>query len=188
MTTHIVTGDQYSEINKRMKEIKRQLNQEHGSPLYPEAVLDTLQQIIEGDFSGERTIAQLIVAGNYDWWNQDINGKNFPIAPRNRDEYNLELIQFEKRASEKKILEDLASKGLEIADIVDLLEFGEKYPEEQKRFIIREIGSAWTNPEGEKHVVVLGMIEGKRILQLFVCHDEFGGESERILVRRKKSV
>ena len=33
MATHVVTGDQYREIDRRMNEIKRQLNQPAGSPL-----------------------------------------------------------------------------------------------------------------------------------------------------------
>jgi hypothetical protein len=46
MATHVVTGDQYRTIDKRMCEIKRQLNQKGGSPLDPERVAIALQGII----------------------------------------------------------------------------------------------------------------------------------------------
>jgi hypothetical protein len=47
-TKHVVTGDQYRDVDRRMGEIKRQLNQKGGSPLDPSGVLAMLQHIIEG--------------------------------------------------------------------------------------------------------------------------------------------
>ena len=43
-----VAGDQYREIDRRMLEIKRQLNQKGGSPLEPDWVASELQRIIDG--------------------------------------------------------------------------------------------------------------------------------------------
>jgi hypothetical protein len=48
MATHVVSGDQYREVDRRMNEIKRQLNQPGGSPLDPDVVARGLQLIIEG--------------------------------------------------------------------------------------------------------------------------------------------
>jgi hypothetical protein len=48
MATHVVSGDQYREVDRRMNEIKRQLNQAGGSPLDPDIVARRLQLIIEG--------------------------------------------------------------------------------------------------------------------------------------------
>lgn len=50
MAGHPVTGDQYRTIDRRMREIKRQLDQVDGSPLDPQKVLDVLQAIVEGRF------------------------------------------------------------------------------------------------------------------------------------------
>src|SRR3989338_8496122 len=47
MATHVVTGDQYRVIDRRMGEIKRQLNQDGGSPLDPEFIARVLQTLIE---------------------------------------------------------------------------------------------------------------------------------------------
>ena len=46
-TLHVVTGDQYRIIDRRMREIKRQLDQDGGSPLDPEWVAGELQRIID---------------------------------------------------------------------------------------------------------------------------------------------
>jgi hypothetical protein len=48
MATHVVSGDQYREVDRRMSEIKRQLNQPGGSPLDPAIVARRLQLILEG--------------------------------------------------------------------------------------------------------------------------------------------
>ncbi len=45
-----VDGDQYRTIDRRMLEIKRQLNQSEGSPLDPSKVLTALQGIIEANW------------------------------------------------------------------------------------------------------------------------------------------
>ncbi|TAK05350.1 hypothetical protein EPO33_05305 [Patescibacteria group bacterium] len=47
MAKHIVTGDQYRTIDRRMREIKRMLDQKNGSPLDPEEVAEHLQRIID---------------------------------------------------------------------------------------------------------------------------------------------
>jgi hypothetical protein len=47
MATYVVTGDQYREVDRRMNEIKRQLNQPGGSPLDPDLVARRLQLIVE---------------------------------------------------------------------------------------------------------------------------------------------
>lgn len=60
-TLYVVTGDQYRVIDRRMREIKRQLDQDGGSPLDPEWVASELQRIIEG------TVYQGIPALLADW-------------------------------------------------------------------------------------------------------------------------
>lgn len=50
MATFVVTGDHYRTVDRRMREIKRQLDQEKGSPFDPELVARALQQISEGKF------------------------------------------------------------------------------------------------------------------------------------------
>ena len=59
MATYVVTGDQYRTIDRRMREIKRQLDQDGGSPLDPEWVAGELQRIINA--SGK------VLTGLADW-------------------------------------------------------------------------------------------------------------------------
>lgn len=65
MAAHAVTSDQYRDIDRRMTEIKRQLNQRVGSPLDPDKVLEALQAIIDVPKWVDVTKAQEIMAGNF---------------------------------------------------------------------------------------------------------------------------
>jgi hypothetical protein len=57
VTLHVVTGDQYRMIDRRIGEIKRQLDQEGGSLLDPNWVAGELQRIIN---AGRKVLAVLI--------------------------------------------------------------------------------------------------------------------------------
>ena len=59
---YAVTGDQYRTIDRRMREVKRQLDQDGGSPIDPEWVAHGLQQIIEAK---EVTSAPLATASPF---------------------------------------------------------------------------------------------------------------------------
>jgi len=62
---HVVTGDQYRAIDRRIREVKRQLDQDGGSPLDPDAVADTLQEIVEGCFSGRGELLKPVSGGEH---------------------------------------------------------------------------------------------------------------------------
>lgn len=63
MATYVVTGDQYRMIDRRMREIKRQLDQDGGSPLDPEWVAVELQRIVEGGVGPDEEVSNLLT----DW-------------------------------------------------------------------------------------------------------------------------
>ena len=62
MATYIVTGDQYRTIDRRMREIKRQLDQDGGSPLDPEWVAGELQRIVEGGLGPDEEVSNLLAS------------------------------------------------------------------------------------------------------------------------------
>ena len=62
-TPHVVTGDQYRTIDRRMRDIKRQLDQDGGSPLDPDAVAYALQQIVEGSLVKNALPTEMTVGG-----------------------------------------------------------------------------------------------------------------------------
>ena len=60
---YVVTGDGYRIIDRRVREIKRQLDQDGGSPLDPHAVAEALQKIVDGDFIETMLPTEMTIAG-----------------------------------------------------------------------------------------------------------------------------
>ncbi len=58
MANTIVTGDQYMQIDDKIREIKRQLRQRNGYPFSVGALERALQRIVEGEFLHEASVAQ----------------------------------------------------------------------------------------------------------------------------------
>lgn len=182
-----VTGDQFVVIDDRMREVKRQLRLKGGSPLDPERVAEALQRIVEGrceviaagDGSATEaaplypitvdygmTLAEMIAAGRYDSQNSDINTQNFPITGEGQVDRELHLVHPNKVASTEEVLAKLDRLGLRPAKIEELLAFGAKYPNLQKKFPVVTLGSVWQHPSGGRHVAYLAGWYGERDLDL----------------------
>ena len=78
MATFVVTGDQYRTIDQRMREIKRQLDQDGGSPFDPELVADALQRIVEGKFKTEKWLEESLVKEKQ--YHQAFFGQEFDLT------------------------------------------------------------------------------------------------------------
>lgn len=90
-----VTGEQDLSIDKQMSEIKRQIRQKGGSPLNPELVATTLQNIVEGKFqnnSGEEKLKKFIEIKTLVSDGRD--GKNFLFDLENSKFSVLEYTKF----------------------------------------------------------------------------------------------
>jgi len=90
-----------------------------------------------------KSLAEMIQAGKYDWVNSDITDKHFPVKGSGRVELNAELIHYGKCMCSDTIIQDLDQRGLRPATLAELLAFGEKYPDEQRKYTIVELGSVW---------------------------------------------
>jgi hypothetical protein len=167
---YVVTGDQYRDIDRRMREIKRQLDQKSGSPLNPEKVneaLQNLQTIIEGiedkkpdnvfpitvDYN--HSLADMIKAGNYDWVNSDINSKHFPVKGKGKHELEAVLFHFDRYIESEEAIAEMDKQGYRPGKVEELLALGEKYPDLQKEFPIVALGSVWRGRHGRRHVACL---------------------------------
>lgn len=94
------------------------------------------------------SLEQMIVAGNYCWANTNINDNHFPVSKpndclSNKAEITIELVHLNKRVSSDDAITELKKRGLRPATIPELLAFGAKYPNEQKKYPIVALGSVW---------------------------------------------
>lgn len=130
-----------------------------------------------------RTLKQMIVAGCYDWTNEDITAGHFPISGTGKVTVGLELVHLDRIVSTSEVLCALEERGLRPATLVELLAFGEKYPEEQRKYPIVALGSAWQSPRG-RHVPYLHRGDAKRDLDLAWNDRDWGGVFRFLAVRK----
>jgi len=151
-----------------------------------------------------RTLAQMIGAGNYDWVNSNITQENFPlIAPsaeasgpdagpyrtsagNGSAETEAVLVRYGKRMTTMAVEADLDRRGLRPATCAELLALGEKHPDLQRRFLIVALGSFWVGPGGYRGVPYLYGGSGRRRLCLGWDHPdgEWDGHYRFLAVRK----
>ena len=99
-----------------------------------------------------KTVKEMVLAGRYDWKNDDINSENFPVSGEWAVSVNLELVHINKSVDSEGVLDYLEENGMRPATVEELLAFGATYPEIQREFPIICLGSSWVNPVGGRCV------------------------------------
>jgi hypothetical protein len=102
-----------------------------------------------------QSLKEMIVAGKYDWANEDINADHFPIQGSGQQDVVIELVHYGRNMSTDDVLKDLESKGMRPAILLELLAFGVTYPEKQREFPIFALGSVWQDSSGFRSVPCL---------------------------------
>lgn len=92
-----------------------------------------------------KSLEQMIVAGNYDWKNDELTAKRFPIFGEGVVEYEFRYFHFNRNVSSETAV-DLIKKEdsenpWEPAKTEHLLAYGENFLEEQRKFAIVALGS-----------------------------------------------
>jgi len=113
-----------------------------------------------------QTLEQMIAAGRYDWKNDNITAKRFPIEGKGTVEFEAVLFHFDKDISSENAKKQIEEAGYEVAKIEHILSFGANYPEEQRKFPIVGLGS-------------VGEVSGRR----YVPHLDRDGSRRRLYLR-----
>ena len=130
------------------------------------------------------TFEQRLASGRYDWKNDDINKKNFPVKGDGTVERALELAHYGKNMSTDAVLAAIDATGYRPATIEELLAFGAKYPELQREFPIVALGSVWRGWHGLRLVACLDDWDGERDLDLIWTHGDRYRHDRFLAVRK----
>ena len=129
------------------------------------------------------TLEQMIVAGNYDWTNDNITAENFPVVGRGVKELVVELVHFSRVISSGDAEEELNKMGLRPAKIEEFLALGAAYQE--TKFPVIALASSL---DGNRRVVYLDRNGAERNLDLLLDWRGFGwNEVFRFLAVRKEN-
>ncbi|MDB5265339.1 MAG: hypothetical protein JWM39_52 [Parcubacteria group bacterium] len=134
-----------------------------------------------------QTLEQMIAAGNYDWKNDDLTAKRFPIKGDGIVEFEVCLFHFDRMIESKD-----AIKAIEAADSTNpwapaktehLLSFGIAFPEEQRKYPVIGLGSV-ARVGGYRNVPGLWEYGSERDLRLYWFEGEWGGLCRFLAVRQ----
>ncbi len=102
-------------------------------------------------------------AGNYTYADSYVSTQNFPITKRGKQEVTATLVHFNKDMDSEAVIAWLDANGLRAGDNQELLNFGIKHPEEQRKYPIVQLGSV----SSAGYVSYLNGRDGNRSLD---CH------------------
>src|SRR5258706_720221 len=113
------------------------------------------------------SLEQLVKAGKYDWFNDDITGRNFPSSEKGTAQVLVYLVNFNRDINSEDVVKELDRQGLRPATLKELLALGASYPDLQRKDLIVALGSTWRDSGGRVRVPCLGGGESNRDLRLF---------------------
>lgn len=82
-----------------------------------------------------------IKRGNYSWRNSNLTQKRFPVTAEQVGDWEWELFHSDRDMSSEKVIRLMKENGYDAGQIGHILTFGEKYPEEQRKYPIIGLGS-----------------------------------------------
>ena len=138
----------------------------------------------------DQSLETMIVAGHYDWRNDDITAKRFAPKGEGVVEYEAKLFHFDRNLSSEQAVEAIKSADTtnpwEPGKIEHLLSFGAKYPEEQRKYPIIGLGSV-AEVDGDRDVPCLYRSGAERLLDLIWWDGGWGGSCRFLAVRQLSS-
>src|SRR5258706_591723 len=88
------------------------------------------------------SLEQLVKAGKYDWFNDDITGRNFPSSEKGTAQVLVYLVNFNRDINSEDVVKELDRQGLRPATLKELLALGASYPDLQRKdLIVSSVGN-----------------------------------------------
>jgi hypothetical protein len=132
----------------------------------------------------DQSLADMIAAGKYDWKNEDITAKNFPMQGNGAVNLKIVLIHPNRNIESEDSVREQDQIGLRPATLPELLAYGAKYPETQREFPIVALGSSWVCPHGYRSVPYLSDWDEERDLCLGDWDGAWGARYRFLAVRK----
>lgn len=123
------------------------------------------------------SLAEMIKTGKYDWVNDDIVAKNFPIQIQaqgnEKQELEITLFHFNRYIGSDDAIKEIDKAGYRPVSLAELLALGTSQPELQRQFPIIALGSVWQDRYGDRYVPYLWLDGSDRCLYLFLFESDW---------------
>ena len=130
----------------------------------------------------DRSVADSLKAGKYDWTNSDITDENFPSTEKGKREVEFGMFHFNKTMGSEDIIAKMKLEGFRPATMKEKLAYGEKNPEEQRKHPIVALGSV-AKLNGDRRVGCLLSVGSGRYADLRYFDNGWGGGCRCLAVR-----
>ena len=117
-------------------------NQKDLKRVLAEALLPKITQSsfkVRVDYS--KTLAEMVMLGNYDTVDESINDNYFPLQGEGQRAVKVALVNLDKTCSFWGVPKELKKRGLDLANLEHLLSFGATFPDVQRKFSIFALGT-----------------------------------------------
>lgn len=149
--------------------------------------LEELKKFLRKETCWVMTVLQrLIAAGKYDYVNPNINNDKFPVPENFILSEEPKVFHFNRDISSEDVAKEMEKEGYEPAMIWDLLDYGAKNPEEQRKYPIVGLGSVG-EVHGRRRVPYLCGSDSGRSLDLGWWDDDWNAHYRFLGVRKKVS-
>ena len=129
------------------------------------------------------TLEQMITAGKYEWTNDNITDKLFPLSGTGRMTFQPKLFQFNRDISSEDAIREMEKDGFRPAKIEELLTYSAILPEEQRNYPTVALGSV-AELDGRRRVPCLIRSASERNLYLFWWNHDWSGYFRFLGVRK----
>mgnify|MGYP001565934880 CR=1 FL=1 len=177
--------EMYEKLDGQMKEIKGQMKRgvlssrhiqaliEHRNPFEKKVVVEN-ELLVNYDLS---SIEALVKECGCDYNNDDITSKNFPTKRTGQCKVETKTYHFNKVMTSEEAIAEMKKDGFRPAETHELLAYGIKNRDEQRKYPIVGLGSVWQYWFGFRRVAYLYGYAGKRYLYLsFFGSGWYGGD------------
>lgn len=158
-----IVNEEAKKVSGVLRDLLAKLNAENGL-----AWLEELKKFLRKETCWVMTALQLLItAGKYDYVNLNITDENFPVPENFVLGEDPKVFHFNRDISSEDVIKEMDKEGYTPAMIWDILDYGAKNPEEQRKFPIVGLGSVGeVDDDDDRHVPVLNRNDSKRYLSL----------------------
>lgn len=132
----------------------------------------------------DQTLAEMILAGRYDWVNSDITAEHFPVTGEGEKSVEVTLFHFDRPIISEDAIREMDQAGFRPARIEELLALGAAQPDLQREFPIVELGSVWVGRGGCRDAGYLDCRGSKRELVLHWFDSGWDGHCRFAAIRK----
>ena len=133
---------------------------------------------------GDETFESLVAAGKYDWKNDFVTKKRFPIRDSLVIKRDLVILHFGRDISSEDAIKEAAKQGLERPTYEDCLRFGAQHPDVQRQFPVVFLHEPVRDDGGGPGVLCLDGSGSGRGLSCGWFGGGWGGDCRFVFVRK----